>query len=116
MVNSEADKDQEDYTIPDEEELPFACFICREDFKSPVITVCGHYFCGPCAIEDNKKNPKCRVCGKKTFGVFNKAVKLIKKLVASGKLASGSGIGSGGKVSAVASVTRQGSWETVQPS
>lgn len=40
-----------------EEELPFACLICREPFgdpKSPhaaVVTRCGHYFGGSCAIK-----------------------------------------------------------------
>ena len=29
----------------DEEELPFACNICRNSFEEPVITSCGHYFC-----------------------------------------------------------------------
>ena len=24
--------------------LPFACFICRDSFKNPVVTNCGHYF------------------------------------------------------------------------
>lgn len=29
----------------DEEELPFACHICREPFTRPVVTKCKHYFC-----------------------------------------------------------------------
>ena len=105
--------DEIDYSIPEDDELPFACFICRDDFKNPVVTVCGHYFCGPCAMEDNKKNPKCRVCGKKTHGVFNKAVKLLKKLASAGKLKdgereSGPKIGGGVKLKET-----QGKWEQV---
>lgn len=33
--------DEED----EEEEVPFACLICREPFTDPVVTKCGHYFC-----------------------------------------------------------------------
>jgi RING finger protein 113A len=29
----------------EEEEVPFACLICREPFTDPVVTKCGHYFC-----------------------------------------------------------------------
>lgn len=29
----------------DEDELPFACYICRESFTNPVVTKCKHYFC-----------------------------------------------------------------------
>jgi len=29
----------------EEEEVPFACLICRKEFTEPVITKCGHYFC-----------------------------------------------------------------------
>merc|ERR1711917_161899 len=33
----------------DEEDLPFKCIICRDNFKRPVVTRCGHYFCEDCA-------------------------------------------------------------------
>ena len=29
----------------EEEEVPFACLICRKPFTEPVATKCGHYFC-----------------------------------------------------------------------
>jgi RING finger protein 113A len=29
----------------EEEEVPFACYICRKEFTDPVVTKCGHYFC-----------------------------------------------------------------------
>jgi RING finger protein 113A len=29
----------------EEEEVPFACLICRKPFTEPVVTKCGHYFC-----------------------------------------------------------------------
>lgn len=81
-----ADDDEVDYTILGETDLPFACFICREDFKNPVVTTCGHYFCRDCAINHNKTDPKCKACGKQTFGVFNRSMKLEKKLAAANKL------------------------------
>lgn len=69
---------EENYEIEEESEFPFACHICREGFKDPVVTLCGHYFCQKCAIDSNKKNSKCVICDKQTFGIYNKARKLIK--------------------------------------
>lgn len=66
--------------VTDNDNLPFACHICRNNFTNPVITVCNHYFCGNCIMQHNKSNPKCPICDKPTFGVYNKAIKLIKKL------------------------------------
>lgn len=55
------------------EDLPFACLICRKAFsKDPVVTLCGHYFDSACAIKRFAKNTKCFACGKGTQGVFNK--------------------------------------------
>ena len=65
----------------EEEEIPFKCVICKEDYKSPIQTKCGHYFCEKCAIDRyRKKNPSCAICGKRTDGVFNGAKGLQKKL------------------------------------
>ena len=66
--------------VTENDNLPFACHICRNNFTNPVITVCNHYFCGNCIMQHNKSNPKCPICDKPTFGVYNKAIKLIKKL------------------------------------
>lgn len=73
---------QENYEIQPEpeEELPFACHICREPFTNPVVTKCEHYFCEKCALESYKKNNKCPVCDAPTQGIFNVAHKLIAKL------------------------------------
>jgi RING finger protein 113A len=65
--------------VADDEELPFACYLCRKSFSAPVVTTCGHYFCTVCIITANKKNPKCPVCKKPTLGVFNVAHKIIAK-------------------------------------
>eukprot|EP01041_Mallomonas_annulata_P001106 gene1106-2152_t len=79
----EEDKGDDEYAIPDEDEqLPFACFICREVFQQPVVTLCNHYFCSECALQNDKKNKRCAACGKQTFGVLNKAEKIIKRIAA----------------------------------
>ena len=97
----------------DKEALPFACLICRGDFKNPVVTNCGHYFCAACIMEANKKNKslKCPApaCGKQTFGVFNKAHKLIKK-GSSGSSSSSSGCDGGG---GGGGPPQRGQWEDV---
>ncbi|KAI7848869.1 hypothetical protein BDC45DRAFT_522134 [Circinella umbellata] len=64
----------------DEEELPFACLICREEFTNPVVTKCNHYFCEKCALDNYKKSPKCYACGTPTSGVFNTAKNMLEKL------------------------------------
>lgn len=75
--------DPNKYAISDndsDDELPFACLICRQEFKNPVVTRCEHYFCEACAIKNYKKSPKCYACGKPTQGVFNTAKKMLEKL------------------------------------
>ncbi|CAH7667590.1 hypothetical protein BY996DRAFT_6434514 [Phakopsora pachyrhizi] len=64
----------------EEEEVPFACLICREAFKDPVVTKCNHYFCSSCAIKRFAKTPKCFACGAPTSGIFNKATKIIERM------------------------------------
>lgn len=63
-----------------EENIPFACLICREPFTDPVVTLCGHYFCAKCAIARFSKTPKCFACGAKTNGLFNSATKIIERM------------------------------------
>lgn len=74
-------KDQ--YAISDEdsdEEVPFACLICRNEFTDPVVTKCQHYFCEACAINNYKTSSKCFACGASTSGVFNTAKNILEKL------------------------------------
>lgn len=77
-------KKQEDADDDDEwkelKDIPFACVICKKDYKSPIVTKCAHYFCESCAISRYRKNPGCAICGKRTDGVFNVAKNLRKKL------------------------------------
>ena len=56
----------------DDDDLPFACIICRDRFTNPVVTRCGHYFCEKCALYRFRATSKtCAACGKETLGVFN---------------------------------------------
>jgi RING finger protein 113A len=62
------------------ENIPFACIICKEPYRDPIVTKCGHYFCEACALKRYKKDPSCAACGAGTGGVFNVA-KGLKKLL-----------------------------------
>lgn len=62
------------------ESIPFVCIICREAYKEPVVTRCGHYFCESCALKRFRRDPTCAACGSGTNGVFNTA-KRLKKLL-----------------------------------
>jgi RING finger protein 113A len=64
----------------DDEDIPFACLICRKHYTDPIVTRCGHYFCTACAIKRNAKTPKCAACGTPTGGLFNRADKVIEKV------------------------------------
>eukprot|EP00752_Nemacystus_decipiens_P012961 g11470.t1 len=74
------EENDEEYLVESDDDLPFACVICRQGFRDPVVTNCGHYFCEQCAQEQYKTNPRCAACGKQTQGVFNMAKKLTEKL------------------------------------
>jgi RING finger protein 113A len=78
--NPEAAKDAD---LDDEEKMlatiPFKCIICKGDYKLPVITKCGHYFCEKCAMQrymKGKKEKGCAQCGADTYGSFGVARKL----------------------------------------
>ncbi|CAG8948656.1 hypothetical protein HYFRA_00001776 [Hymenoscyphus fraxineus] len=74
---AEEDSDDDDAAL---EGIPFACIICREKYKDPILTKCGHYFCEGCALKRYRKDPSCAACGSGTGGVFNVA-KGLKKLL-----------------------------------
>ena len=74
QVEDEPDADDSD------EDVPFACLICRKPYTDPVVTRCGHYFCSACAIKRYAKTPKCLACGAPTGGIFNRADKIIDKI------------------------------------
>lgn len=64
----------------DNDGLPFACFICRQGFNKPVMTLCEHYFCEDCALARMEKEGTCAVCKKQMRGTLNAATKLVEKL------------------------------------
>ncbi|KAK4125093.1 hypothetical protein N657DRAFT_643905 [Parathielavia appendiculata] len=74
----EREEDEEEAAML--ENIPFACIICREGYKSPVVTRCGHYFCEACALKRYRRDPSCAACGAGTNGVFNAAKRLQKLL------------------------------------
>ncbi|KAG0307230.1 hypothetical protein BGZ98_000737 [Dissophora globulifera] len=73
--------DEDESSSEDEDEVPFACIICREEFKFPVVTKCNHYFCEKCALKRYQKTPKCAACQVPTGGIFNPVSKDFKKKV-----------------------------------
>lgn len=82
-VGAEGDGQEEDDEEAEAamlENIPFACVICKESYREPVQTRCGHYFCEPCALKRYRKDPSCAACGSGTNGVFNSAKKLKKLL------------------------------------
>ncbi|KAF2735969.1 hypothetical protein EJ04DRAFT_178661 [Polyplosphaeria fusca] len=62
------------------EKVPFACIICQEPYKKPMVTKCGHYFCEACLMKRYRKDPTCAACGAKTGGTFSVARNLAKLL------------------------------------
>lgn len=79
-ANRNADEDNSGDDDAMLEKIPFACIICREKYKDPVVTKCGHYYCEKCALQRYRKDPSCAACGAGTGGVFNVA-KSLKKLL-----------------------------------
>jgi RING finger protein 113A len=78
-ANDDSENDQE---AKDLEKIPFACIICKEAYKNPVVTKCGHYFCEICALKRHKSKggKTCANCGADTGGTFNVAKNLRKLL------------------------------------
>lgn len=93
-----------------EDDLPFACHICRKPFVNPVVTNCNHYFCERCAVERYARDPLCAVCNKQTMGVFNAARKLTARLAAAGRAAGGAGAASSSSVVGTSGGVSTGGW------
>lgn len=73
FLKDEEEGDQVGNEADSDDDLPFACLICRKDFKNPVVTRCKHYFCESCALKRFAKSPACFACNANTAGVFNVA-------------------------------------------
>ncbi|KDN49227.1 hypothetical protein K437DRAFT_214875, partial [Tilletiaria anomala UBC 951] len=87
LVNSHARRGDDDDNVDDkdgeedEEEIPFACLICRKPFTDPVVTRCGHYFCSACAVRRfRERTSKCFACGAQTGGLFNSAANVLRRM------------------------------------
>lgn len=67
----------------DENDMPPDCQICRDDWNEcetdPVVTLCKHYFCEKCAMENFQESNSCAVCQTKTNGIFNNASDALEK-------------------------------------
>lgn len=79
LPNTAARHAQDDES-DEEEDIPFACLICRNPFTDPIVTRCGHYFCSACAIKRYARTPKCFACGAQTQGIFNAASKVLERM------------------------------------
>lgn len=78
MSNSGKKSESEEFAPSDG--LPFACFLCREYFKNPVVTKCNHYFCESCIMSHVREESEiCPICSQDTASVFNYPAKLITK-------------------------------------
>jgi RING finger protein 113A len=66
-------------TVTDDD-IPFACHLCRGPFKNPVATRCLHYFCEACIMNHVRTvSEACPICNKDTGSVFNLPTKLLAK-------------------------------------
>jgi len=79
-ANRNAEDGDSDFDDAVLEGIPFACTICEETYKEPIVTKCGHYYCLNCALKRYKSDPSCKNCGSGTNGIFNTA-KNLKKLL-----------------------------------
>ncbi|KAA8907815.1 hypothetical protein TRICI_004896 [Trichomonascus ciferrii] len=60
----------------EKEQIPFKCVICKNDYTSPVVTKCNHYFCEECFLNEYRRKKGCFICGRDTMGVAQPAKKL----------------------------------------
>ncbi|KAJ1498224.1 hypothetical protein HMI54_012856 [Coelomomyces lativittatus] len=50
-----------DEDVDEDDTLPFACYLCRASFTSPIVTKCNHFFCEACILKHSKTSFKCPV-------------------------------------------------------
>ena len=74
------DAEASKYVIPEEDNLPFKCLICRKTFQEPVVTRCKHYFCSSCALAHHRTSSRCYVCSQQTHGIFNPAKEIARRV------------------------------------
>lgn len=74
------DKESAKYEVPEEDNIPFKCLICRKSFTVPVVTKCRHYFCEKCALSHYRTSTRCFVCQVQTHGIFNPAKEIARRI------------------------------------
>lgn len=87
-LDQEWEKDKKQHQQPgedkklviEEQQIPFKCPICKDDYKSPVVTKCEHYFCEECFLNEYRRKKGCFICGKDTAGIA-KPAKNLKELL-----------------------------------
>lgn len=67
-VDDRLTKDSDEKEAKDDDESDIRCPICKELYKSPIMTKCKHYFCSDCAEKECIQ--KCFTCGQPTNGIF----------------------------------------------
>ena len=79
--NNTQAQQQELLRITTKDGIPFACYLCRNEFNDPVVTNCGHYFCQSCIMKQVQENQdsKCPICSKETHSTFHQPTKLLTK-------------------------------------
>ncbi|KAF2015432.1 hypothetical protein BU24DRAFT_178206 [Aaosphaeria arxii CBS 175.79] len=75
-ANRDAKQKEDEFDAALLDKIPFACIICKNSYKTPIVTKCGHYFCESCALKRYRKDPTCAACNEKTNGIFNTAKNL----------------------------------------
>ena len=79
-VVNDVDENGNNVMSKSDDGIPYACHICREHFKDPVVTNCLHYFCESCIMNHVRTvSEACPICNKDTGSVFNLPTKLIAK-------------------------------------
>lgn len=80
------DKSDTNPTLNTDDNIPFACYICRQSFTNPIVTKCNHYFCEGCIIQYSRDNSnttaatQCPICNTDTGSIFNEPTKLMTKV------------------------------------
>lgn len=68
-LNTEWDLSKQNDNEKEFEGIPFKCVLCKEDYKNPIKTKCGHYYCEKCFLTRSKKTTTCFICSKDTENV-----------------------------------------------
>lgn len=84
--DSDEERERDKFRVgTNDDDLPFACHLCRGAFRDPMRTTCDHYFCANCAqAHFRDKSTRCPICEKQTYGMLNAAPKLRAKAKAAG--------------------------------